>query len=104
MDFSWTQSLIGALVPHYGLNGSARIASVILPGVLKDFRSCLKAAEIGKEIVEEYTVDDGKVTLRLVGSRRLKRGAAANVLHELYVNEEAVEINGQKRIEEGIDI
>lgn len=104
MDFGWTQSLIGALIPYYGLNGSAKIASVILPGVLKDFRKCLKEAPVGSEIREEYTVDDGKVTIGLVGSRRMQKGAAANVLHEVYVNEEAVAINGLTRHEEGISI
>lgn len=104
MDFGWTQSLIGALVPYYGLNGSARIASVILPGILKDFRKCLKEASVGKEISEEYTVDDGKVTLCLTGSRRMKNGHTANVLQELFVNGEPVEINGVYRVEEGIEI
>ncbi|MBE6009868.1 MAG: hypothetical protein E7236_04370 [Lachnospiraceae bacterium] len=104
MDFGWTQSLIGAMIPYYGLNGSAKIASVILPGILKDFRKCLKDAAVGAEIKEEYTVDDGKVTIRLVGSRRMQKGAAANVLHEVYVNEEAVVINGMTRHEEGIGI
>ena len=70
MDFGWTQGLIGALIPYYGLNGSAKIASVILPGILKDFRKCLKDIPVGSEIREEYTVDDGKVTVALVGSRR----------------------------------
>ncbi len=104
MDFSWTQSLIGALIPYYGLNGSAKITSVILPGILKDFRKCLKDAQIGSEIKEEYTVDDGKVTIRLVGSRRMKNGSAANVLHEVFVNDEAVALNGVTRHEEGISI
>ena len=104
MDFGWTQSLIGALIPYYGLNGAARISSVILPGILKDFRKCLKEADTGVEIVEEYTVDDGKATIGLTGSRRMKKGRIANVLHALTVNGEPVAIGGELRQEDGIEI
>ena len=61
--------LLCELQERKGTSEGARIYRTILPGILSDFNSMLKNAEIGKTVSEEYRIDDGSGTVWVSGER-----------------------------------
>lgn len=90
----WSQNLIGALIPFYGLKESGRISSVIVPSILRDFRKCMDREKPGNKVKESYHLDDGKTVIGLTGSRQLNARGVGYVLHEITVNQKPIKIEG----------
>ena len=53
------------LLELYGLPDGIRTAGVVVPGIIKDFRSMLMKAETGRRIREEYRTEDLKAVISL---------------------------------------
>ncbi len=61
--------IIKQLDQIYGLGKGMTIYSTIMPGIISDFTGMLKKAPVGKEISEEYRLEDGKASVFVKGSR-----------------------------------
>ena len=61
--------LIRQLDGIYGEGRGKEIYSVIMPGIMADFQKLLNRAGVGKEVSEEYGLEDGKGIVSLTGRR-----------------------------------
>lgn len=51
----------------YGAEAGMRICTTVMPGIIADFSKMLARERTGREISEEYILEDGKAVLKLKG-------------------------------------
>lgn len=61
--------LIRQLENIYGKGEGFKRYTTIMPGILADFNKLLKKAPVGKEITEDYHLEDGKGVIHVHGSK-----------------------------------
>ncbi len=64
-----TDKLIEQLESLYGKGKGFKVYTTIMPGILADFNKMLNAAPAGKEVTEEYHLEDGKGVIIMSGHR-----------------------------------
>ena len=64
-----TDTLIEQLESLYGQGKGFKVYTTIMPGILADFNKMLNAAPAGKEVTEEYHLEDGKGVIIMSGRR-----------------------------------
>ncbi len=66
------EEIIKQLENIYGPGKGLHVFNTIMPGILADFHKMLESAPHGKEIFEEYRLEDGKASVILKGKRSSK--------------------------------
>ncbi|MCR5649695.1 MAG: hypothetical protein K6F86_00765 [Lachnospiraceae bacterium] len=63
------EEIIKQLDALYGPGKGLHVYNTIMPGIIADFNKMLASAPAGKEISEEYRLDDGKGSVIIKGKR-----------------------------------
>ena len=63
------EELIKQLEELYGSGKGFKVYSTIMPGILADFNKMLRNSPVGREVVEEYHLEDGKAVIYVQGNR-----------------------------------
>lgn len=62
--------IIKQLDQIYGPGKGTKVYNTIMPGIFSDFNNMLKKVPVGREISEEYRLEDGKASVIVKGMRK----------------------------------
>ena len=71
--------LIRQLDKLYSPGKGFKVYSTIIPGILADFNKMLKDSPVGREVTEEYHLEDGKGVIIVSGTRSANGQVSINV-------------------------
>ena len=100
----WQKQFELALIPHYGLAGAHKAASVLLPAILGDFRKMLLAAPPHTPVHETYHTDDGKTDIVLTGERLTTEADPLLILRTVSVGGRTLDLQYKVRGISGVRI
>ena len=85
MNTLWIENARRAFAAVYGEKKGSTVCDVVIPSVLRDFRSMLARAEPGVLVTEDYRTDDKRTEVHLEGRREPAGAQQAPVVTRLTV-------------------